>query len=902
MLVLQQKQTTRHVSSLILLVSCWILMLMMMMIMVVHGRRNEQSFGRSRSSRHGHRLDLTKPTTMTTSFTHHPPPSSTCWKYAVSFLQQTTRTRERQQPKNKNQQGSSSRSSTQQEELCHNMNNVQQKILAMFISSCHLHDLGRDMFQPGGSCQAQFQPELHQPLHQGHDDDHDSYYYDDDDSYYDDDDDSPRHGRYAGHLNDHSSQEDSFIEPKTELHGREDNTKSHNGDGNNNKNNDKNYQDNNPLHCLKELTNDGMISYTHYISHVQILCVRLTQESLLEHQQDTQRHLLEQQMHYSNTFVQQWEQINSWAQQHEEQLQFLTTTVLPNQLQEQLLETLTQHMVVWTESQLVDMTNQIQQELSIRFNEIVNHHVEYQKQAFDIFWETYQQDIQIQQNLVWNQTLIQYQSQIQDSINHHEIQVQSMTKQLQSIQNHMKWIEYSIEFISNTIQWLLQPNTRKWIYLIFYTLFGNCMVWGYFLLFRRRRQQPRQDEFNHGYWFSILLIIWGIALLGAIAEGQVQGLLYNLNYYINQILPLEELLLSLESWGFPSLLLLTNTIQQGLQGYGIYDIRKWTWIIQGLIYLTICFIWRKKTTKTTTTTATTTTTTTTTLGQQQDQDDHYNKDKKFTTHVSPLLSSVDEMNWHSQYPSFPPYYYDHNMSLVTYPKTCSTNGTSSSSSTPTTATTTTNNTLPTTDTNNMIGNASPSIIQSPLLCSQNPIMAHPQQQQHVNDKLPFGPNHATARMATTTGSSRGNHGLGVVGGRPLLSFQQQQQLQQQQQVSPTYSSNSNGGGGVSFPYSSSLATTTTQLQEEEIVVELPLSDDTQQQQQQIPIGHSFHKKKIKRQCPTDWEDVVMDENDDNDNNEQDYSIATHNKCHGSNKRQCCRRGHDDEEEDDPQCV
>lgn len=37
-----------------------------------------------------------------------------------------------------------------------------------------------------------------------------------------------------------------------------------------------------PLSCLKELSNEGTSAYTHYVSHVQILCIRLTQGKMMK--------------------------------------------------------------------------------------------------------------------------------------------------------------------------------------------------------------------------------------------------------------------------------------------------------------------------------------------------------------------------------------------------------------------------------------------------------------------------------------------------------------------------------------------------------------------------------------------------------------------------------------------
>ena len=62
--------------------------------------------------------------------------------------------------------------------------------------------------------------------------------------------------------------------------------------------------------CQHELMDAGVNAYMHYVSYVQQLCIRLTQEYLMQQQHATQQAIMMQYALLSDQMVQQLQQIH----------------------------------------------------------------------------------------------------------------------------------------------------------------------------------------------------------------------------------------------------------------------------------------------------------------------------------------------------------------------------------------------------------------------------------------------------------------------------------------------------------------------------------------------------------------------------------------------------------------
>jgi hypothetical protein len=118
--------------------------------------------------------------------------------------------------------------------------------------------------------------------------------------------------------------------------------------------------------CLRDLTSEGAHAYTHYITYVQQLCIRLTQELLLQQQHQTQVDIGEQYKSVSQETLAQVQNLQQSMGQHVRNLNELADLPqrlrekLSRELEEKLTETLTlsldrelnKHLATQLETQL----------------------------------------------------------------------------------------------------------------------------------------------------------------------------------------------------------------------------------------------------------------------------------------------------------------------------------------------------------------------------------------------------------------------------------------------------------------------------------------------------------------------------------------------------------------------
>jgi len=139
--------------------------------------------------------------------------------------------------------------------------------------------------------------------------------------------------------------------------------------------------------CLKQLTDSGENAYTQYISYVQILCIQLTQELLLQYQQSVKDEVATKYAELSGQSVAHMEVINNQMQ---------TISEIPAILQDQLTRELKQQLKESLDEQLRDRISELLQnqasEQATFLGNIMDHlelrDVEHQSRVND--WTTYQ--------------------------------------------------------------------------------------------------------------------------------------------------------------------------------------------------------------------------------------------------------------------------------------------------------------------------------------------------------------------------------------------------------------------------------------------------------------------------------------------------------------------------------
>jgi hypothetical protein len=86
--------------------------------------------------------------------------------------------------------------------------------------------------------------------------------------------------------------------------------------------------------CLKHLTDAGENSYTHYITYVQILCTRKTQELFLRYQQEVKDDITSTYAKISGQSIEHMKAISRISQTHAEQMK--TLSEIPSMVKDHL--------------------------------------------------------------------------------------------------------------------------------------------------------------------------------------------------------------------------------------------------------------------------------------------------------------------------------------------------------------------------------------------------------------------------------------------------------------------------------------------------------------------------------------------------------------------------------------
>ena len=334
------------------------------------------------------------------------------------------------------------------------------------------------------------------------------------------------------------------------------------------------------LQCLSELTDAGMLAYTQYISHVQILCLRLTQESMVAHQESMQQELWKQQVESSRSLSRQLFEMTQAARQSQDELEHWFATVLPQQVHSQVWQTLHEELSLWSTGPLQVWMQSLQNNMTNRLTKVVDTHVTDSQTSMTNWWKEWQQTATIHQAQWWNATHETYVSQMQREWQQHGQAMEGIWNQLQDVQASASGVHrVLVSGWSRLGHWLwktlgLSVLIRPW-YLVL-----EGLVWYWLTTHwstRRRHCQRRRDEDKPRSLFRSA--VW-IGWLGALVE---VGL---------------TVLMKEETRGDDSAsLLLDLELDDGVRvSFGRWKFRGLTLVLQGLISIVAWWWWKRQTT------------------------------------------------------------------------------------------------------------------------------------------------------------------------------------------------------------------------------------------------------------------------------------------------------------------
>lgn len=133
-------------------------------------------------------------------------------------------------------------------------------------------------------------------------------------------------------------------------------------------------------YCLANLADAGVNAYTHYISYIQQLCIRLTQEVILEQQYQSQFELNHRYQDMAHQSLQQLESLHNLSTQYQSQM--LVLAELPDQIEHQLTTKMAKQIELGIQ---LHLKQQLEEYLATEFSEQLNGQLQaiFQGQAME---------------------------------------------------------------------------------------------------------------------------------------------------------------------------------------------------------------------------------------------------------------------------------------------------------------------------------------------------------------------------------------------------------------------------------------------------------------------------------------------------------------------------------------
>lgn len=180
--------------------------------------------------------------------------------------------------------------------------------------------------------------------------------------------------------------------------------------------------------------------------------------------------------------IERWEDLQAWAKTHHSQLQELTTTV-PQQVQEQLVETLSQHISEVTQQHFMEHVKEMQGLLSDQMASVMNSQLANHKSALnEVLMELTEEqrnhhlemiELAKKQKEAWNERIAYWQTNIQRVVDKQTESVQAILNKVNHLQD--RWQNTAVEIGAATMTWVLRNMVI--LFNVFFFLAWQFVTW-----------------------------------------------------------------------------------------------------------------------------------------------------------------------------------------------------------------------------------------------------------------------------------------------------------------------------------------------------------------------------------------------------------------------------------------
>lgn len=219
--------------------------------------------------------------------------------------------------------------------------------------------------------------------------------------------------------------------------------------------------------CLRQLSETGADAYMHFITYVQQLCIRLTQEMFLEQQQDELRKISTQYHDISAHSLEQMSALRNVADRHAEQLKQMGD--IPVQIHRQLTEKLHEDLSKTLQSSLHDELHrqlplQLEQHMTVQVGRLLNE----QAVEHAFFMENILRDMEIRDhdNRERHELWMHYQTSLWQT---HAKEVEKQRHQIEDHRRKMELLSESVMEASRTMKFFVGINDSLNVVSLGYT-------------------------------------------------------------------------------------------------------------------------------------------------------------------------------------------------------------------------------------------------------------------------------------------------------------------------------------------------------------------------------------------------------------------------------------------------
>lgn len=231
--------------------------------------------------------------------------------------------------------------------------------------------------------------------------------------------------------------------------------------------------------CLKSLSPVGVNVYTHYVSHVQMLCTRLTRDVVAAYQQETYESLLHQFHDMSQQSINQVDTIRRWMADLELQIGDLAD--LPAQLRDQVEQEI---LALWNNS-VQEMARGLEESLQDRLNNQLESGTAKILQSLSSQYSSQWEQLVTQMSRQENEQKLLYRKWMSEQAQLFDAQSREITEQRQALAYQREHIANMTALVLDATQ-KMKPRLSSLEYFIQFAIDGyGWITTALFVLFAR---------------------------------------------------------------------------------------------------------------------------------------------------------------------------------------------------------------------------------------------------------------------------------------------------------------------------------------------------------------------------------------------------------------------------------